>query len=152
MRFMARPGVGAERIAEVIRQLEAEGIEPTVTAIRERLGSGSFSTIGAVLSDWRQSRANEARPAVPEPSDPVRGLFGQLWAEVWNSAMKVHEPERQAFARDRQEYERTKAEMLSEIERLEAEFEKEKQTAARTIEVLTDERDRLAGELQAARV
>src|SRR3954470_24780452 len=101
-RCMARPGVGTERIEEVIRQLETEGIEPTVTAVRERLGSGSFSTIGAVLSDWRQSRAKETRPAVPEPSDSVRGLFGQLWAEAWNSAMKVHEPEREAFARDRQ--------------------------------------------------
>ncbi len=51
---------------------------------------------------------------MPEPADSVRGLFGQLWAEAWNSAMKVHEPERQAFARDRKEYEPTKAEMLSD--------------------------------------
>src|SRR3954471_11805346 len=105
---MARPGVGAERIAEVIRQLEGEGIDPTVTAVRERLGSGSFSTIGAVLSDWRQSRAKETRPAVPEPSDGVRGLFGQLWAEAWNAATRVHEPERLAWLKDREEYERGK--------------------------------------------
>src|SRR3954452_16196673 len=144
---MARPGVGADRITETIKTLEAEGTEPTVTAVRERIGSGSFSTIGAVLSDWRQSRAKETRPAVPEPSDSVRGLFGQLWAEVWTSAMKVHEPERQAFARDRQEYERGKSEMLSEIERLEAELEAEKQRSARTIEELNQERARLTDEL-----
>jgi DNA repair exonuclease SbcCD ATPase subunit len=149
---MARPGVGADRITETITQLEAEGIEPTVTAVRERLGSGSFSTIGVVLSDWRQSQAKETRPAVPEPSDLVRGLFGQLWSEAWTSAMKTHEPERLAFARDRQQYERGKAEMLSEIERLEAQVESEKQTAAATIEELTAERARLSEELQGVRV
>src|SRR4051812_48807816 len=131
---MPRPGVGADRIIETIKQLDSEGIDPTVTAIRDRLGTGSFSTIGTVLSDWRQCRAKEARPPVPEPSDSVRGLFGQLWAEAWTSAMKIHEPERQAFARDRKEYERGKAEMLKEIERLETERETEKQAAARTIE------------------
>jgi hypothetical protein len=110
---MARPCVGAERILEVIKELEGQGKELTVTAVREQLGTGSFSTIGAVLSDWRQSKAKEARPAVPEPPESVRGLFGQLWAEAWAAVMRVHEPERQAFARDRQEFERGKGEMLS---------------------------------------
>src|SRR5262245_64089112 len=100
---MARPGVGAEKILEAIRQLEVEGKEVTVTAVRDRLGNGSFSTIGAVVSDWRHRRAKETRTPVPEPSDSVRGLFAQLWVEVWQGAMKVHEPERQAFARDREE-------------------------------------------------
>ena len=59
---------------------------------------------------------------MPEPAESVRGLFGQLWAEAWTAAMRVHEPERQAFARDREEYERGKGEMLSEIARLEAEL------------------------------
>jgi hypothetical protein len=149
---MARPGVAADRITETIRQLEAEGVEPTVTAIRDRLGTGSFSTIGAILSDWRQSRAKEARPVVPEPADSVRGLFGQLWAEAWNSAMKVHEPERQAFARDRQEYERGKGEMLAEIARLETELDHEKEQAARAMVELTAERDRAREELQGAKV
>ncbi len=116
---MARPGV--EKITEVIRELESQGREPTVTAIRERLGQGSFSTIGAVLADWRREKASEARPAVPEPPESMRHLVNQLWAEAWNAAMRTHEPERQAFARERQEHERTKAEMLAEIARLEGE-------------------------------
>src|SRR5262245_36556605 len=110
---MARPGIGSEKILEVIRELEGQEVEPTVTAVRERLGTGSFSTIGAVLADWRQGKAEEARPAVPEAPDAVRNLFGQPWAEAWNAAMRVHEPERQALARERQEYERGKGEMLS---------------------------------------
>src|SRR5262249_45722230 len=138
---MARPGIGSERILEVIRELEGQGVEPTVTAVRERLGTGSYSTIGAVLADWRQSRAKGARPAVPEAPDAVRNLFGQLWAEAWNAAMRVHEPERQAFARERQEYERGKSEMLSEIARLETELEGAKEAGAHTAQALTQERD-----------
>src|SRR4051812_38043465 len=66
--------------------------------------------------------------------------------------MRVHEPERQAFARERQEFERGKGEMLSEISRLEAELEAVKETAARTAQALTEERDRLSGEAQSVRV
>lgn len=149
---MARPGIGPDRIIEVIKQLDAQGTEPTVTAVREKLGTGSFSTIGTVLADWRQSKVKEARPAVPEPPETVRGLFGQLWAEAWNAAMRVHEPERQAFARDRQEYERGKTEMLAEIARLEAEIEAAKEAGAQMAQTLTEERDRYAGEVQALTV
>ncbi len=119
---MARPGVGVERITEVIRELESQGREPTVTAIRERLGQGSFSTIGAVLADWRRERASEARPAVPEPPESVRHLVTQLWAEAWKAADSVHEPERQAFQRERHDSERLRAEMAGEITRLEEEL------------------------------
>ena len=144
---MARPGVGAEKIIEAIRQLEVEGKEVTVTAVRDRLGTGSFSTIGAVVSDWRHRRAKETRTPVPEPSDSVRGLFAQLWVEAWQGAMKVHEPERQAFARDREEYERGKGEMLSEITRLEAEIDAEREQTTKALAELTAERDRYRAEL-----
>ncbi len=108
---------------EVIHELEAQGKEVTVTAVRERLGTGSFSTIGAVLTEWRREKALEVRPAVPEPPEAMRHIFTQLWVEAWTAAMRVHEPERQAFARDRQEHERIKGEMMTEIARLEAELD-----------------------------
>jgi transketolase len=148
---MARPGVGVEKITEAIRELEARGKEPTVTAIRERLGSGSYSTIGAVLADWRRERASEARPAVPESPDIVRNMVNQLWAEAWNGVMRVHEPERQAFQRERQEHERTKGEMLAEIARLEGELEAERERGAKAVESITTERDQFREEAQTVR-
>src|SRR3954465_3296901 len=116
---MARPGVGTERIVEVIKELEASGREATATAVRERLGAGSYSTIAAVLTDWRREKASETRSPTPELPDGVRQLLTPLWAEAWKAAMSVHEPERQAMARERQEHERTKSEMVAEIARLE---------------------------------
>jgi chromosome segregation ATPase len=150
-RHMPRPGVGAERIVEAINELEAQAKEVTVTAVRERLGTGSFSTIGAVVSDWRQQRAKETRAPVPEPPEGMRGWVSQLWTEAWNGAMKVHEPERQAFARDREEFERGKAEMLSEIARLEAQLDQEKEQTAKAVAVLTAERDRYRADLDQVR-
>lgn len=147
---MARPGVGVERILEAIKDLEAAGREPTATAVRERLGSGSYSTIAAVLTDWRRDKA-QARPAVPEPPESVKNLSSQLWTAAWAAAMSVHEPERQAFATDRQEFERQKTEMHSEIARLEAELDAEKERAARTIQNLTIERDRFQTESEKLR-
>ncbi len=112
---MARPGVAPREIIEVIKQLEAEGVETTVTAVRERLGSGSYSTIGTVLNEWRREQAQATRLAVPEVPEALHRLTRQLWAEAWKSADSLYEPERQAFARERQEHERTKQEMTSEF-------------------------------------
>jgi len=148
---MARPGVGIERIVEVIRELDTSGKEVTVTAVRERLGTGSYSTIGSVVADWRREKANGVRPATPEPSEGVRVAFSHAWAEAWKAAMAVHEPERQIFARERQEHERAKAEILAEIARLEAELEGEKENATRTAFALTAERDGCRDELQSVR-
>jgi len=121
---MARPGLASEQIRQTIEQLAAEGAEPSVTAIRERLGSGSYSTIGAVLTHWRRQQAQAARRAVPEPPDTLPYLVKNLWAEAWKSADAAYEPERQAFQRERAEHEKTRQEMAAEIRRLEEELER----------------------------
>lgn len=143
---------------EVIRELEASGREPTATAVRELLGSGSYTTIAAVLADWRREKASKTKAPTLEPPDTVRHLMTHLWAEAWRAALGIHEPERQAFARERQEHERAKAELLAEIARLEGELEAEKEQTASMrkdldgkMKILTDERDRCRDEAQAAR-
>jgi hypothetical protein len=149
---VARPGVAAERIVEIIKELEAQGQEATVTTVRKRLGNtGSYSTIGAVLSDWRERKAGQDRPSVPEAPELVRLLSHRVWEEAWSGAMKTYEPERQAFARERQESERTKAEMLAEIARLEADLETERNASAQATQAHAAERDGLREEVQNVR-
>ncbi len=75
-------GVAPGRIVEIIEQLEAEGADVTVTALRERLGTTSYSTFGAVLNDWRQEQARAARPAIPEVPEALAHLLRHLQAEV----------------------------------------------------------------------
>ena len=138
--------------------MEASGHEPTATSVRERLGSGSYTTIAAVLTDWRREKASETRAQTPEPPDAVRHLMTHFWGEAWKAAMNVHEPERQAFARERQDHDRVKSEMVAEITRLEGALVSEKEQAARTMEglqgqltALAEERDCIRDEAQTAR-
>ena len=145
---MARPGVPPARIQEVIQQLDTEGAEVTVTAVRERLGSGSYSTIGTVLNDWRQTRAQAARPAIPEMPEPLYHLVRHLWAEAWKSADAAHDPERHAFDRERTEHEKAKQELAAEIRRLEAELERLAAEGESCRETLAQRQQ----ELEAARV
>jgi chromosome segregation ATPase len=94
----------------------------SVTSIRERLGSGSYSTIGAVLAAWRRERAEAVLPTVPAIPEGVTHLVEHLWAEAWKAADAIHEPERHAFQRERAEHEQLRAEKDQEIARLEAEL------------------------------
>jgi DNA repair exonuclease SbcCD ATPase subunit len=116
---MARPGITPEQVLQTIQQLESEGAEATITAIRERLGTGSFTTIGQILQSWRQERARISRPPVPELPDQVAGLFRQLWAESWRAADAVGAAEREAAAQERAAAEAQSQEMQGEIARLE---------------------------------
>src|SRR5512135_2128551 len=111
---MGRPRVEPEKIREVISVLEAEGEPVSVTAIRERLGSGSYSTIGAVLHTWHREQAAAMLPAVAAIPERVTHLVQNLWAEACKAATNVHEPEREKFQRERAEQERLKAEMNQE--------------------------------------
>src|SRR5512135_2763701 len=119
---MGRPGIEQNKIREVIDELDAEGKAISVTSIRERLGSGSYSTLGAVLAAWRKERAAAVLPTVPAIPEGVSRLVGNLWAEAWKAADSVHEPERQAIKRERAEHEQLRAEKDQEIARLEAEL------------------------------
>src|SRR5512135_638428 len=115
-------GVEPERVREVIKELEAERKQASFTAIRERLGGGSYSTIAAVLAEWRKEQAEAVRPAVPAMPEALTHLLGHLWVEAWKAADSVHEPERQAREREAIEHEKLRAEMGQEIARLEAEL------------------------------
>ena len=120
---MGRPAViNKEKIRGAITELEAEKKEVTVIAVRERLGSGSYSTIKDVLNAWRSEQAEAVEPAVPEMPEVLTHLLRRLWAEAWKAADSVHDTERQAREREQIEHERLKAEMTHEIHRLEEGF------------------------------
>jgi chromosome segregation ATPase len=125
---MARLGLTDTDIKLAIQALEAEGAALTVSSIRSRLGSGSFSTISAVLQRHREERDRSARTAVPELPQPILRLFEQLWAEAWRQADAIADAERQAHAKEKAAGENARAEMQTEIERL------EKVTAEKTVE------------------
>src|SRR5512135_706202 len=118
MASRGRPAViNKDKIRKAITELEAEKKEVTVVTVRERLGSGSYSTIKEVLNAWRSEQAEVVQSDVPEMPESLTHLLRRLWAEAWKAADSVHETERQACERKEIEHERLKAEMTHEISR-----------------------------------
>ena len=89
-----------ETIWQAADELEVEGIRPTLAAVRNKVGSGSFTTITNAMAEWRKRRQQEALAcAVPLPDEIGQhvdeigqrlGDIGQqlraLGSEVWVKA------------------------------------------------------------------
>lgn len=120
---MARQGITREQVFEAATALQEEGISPTVQSVRERIGSGSYSTINAHLSEWRQEHAGQIPANIPDMPDRVRDAFNQVWAAAAKAAQEGVETQRQALEAMRREMEKEKADMAAEIARLEKEVE-----------------------------
>ncbi|MAY43519.1 MULTISPECIES: DNA-binding protein [unclassified Neptuniibacter] len=68
----------------VADELLKEGIRPTQQNVRDRLGSGSITTINKALNAWWQElgdrfKANTSHPMLP---DPVAEMASKLWAQA----------------------------------------------------------------------
>ena len=71
-------------------QMFADGEAPTLIALRARLGSGSYSTISAFLSEWKAaSRADVIEPvSMPQELDAVAsGLAKTFWSACWKLSL-----------------------------------------------------------------
>ncbi len=114
---MPRPPIAEEKVRAAIAELHAAGEDVTVSAVRARVGTGSFTTIGAIVAAWRREQSTqESIPTVP---DRLGAVLGQIWTEAWRDASKLFDAERTALAAERSALEREKKEMEKEIERLE---------------------------------
>jgi len=113
--------------------LDAEGIKPTLSAVRKRIGSGSFTTIQEAMSEWKLRRQQAAIPAV-EPAPPeLAERTATLAAEVWTLARAAAD---RTLAGERQQMEADQAELRSQA------FE-----AVELADALTEESDQRKREL-----
>ena len=90
---MGRVGISYLEVAQAATELMGKGINPTVDAVRERLGTGSKSTIGPYLKRWReqegQGMGGNGETGLPsELASLVKGLYGRLQSEA---ALKIEE-------------------------------------------------------------
>jgi chromosome segregation ATPase len=108
---MAKKNDTHSRAIEVADKLLEEGIRPTQQNVRERLGTGSLTTINRALNDWwhtlaeRIQRRNE-HPELPEP-------VVQLANQTWNRALAYAE---HRFNQQRAAIERQQAELQQAVE------------------------------------
>lgn len=81
---MGREGIGLEQVAAAADALVGEGQQPSIRAVRERLGTGSMNTIQKHLSAWRASR-----PSVAPVHELPPALSAAIAAEIERAAARV---------------------------------------------------------------
>jgi chromosome segregation ATPase len=118
--------ISKQDIIEAAEKLQAAGINPTMQAIRDALGSGSFATISPVLREWRNASGQRAAVAIEMPGEAKVALERagvDLWKIITTLATekltKVQEEAEAAI----QAANADRDEALLEISRLETDIE-----------------------------
>ena len=89
---MARSGVRPEQVFATAEALVREGQNPTVMAVRTRLGGGSPNTITPLLAEWKALHEKSQAAAIPAPPEPVEAVLRQVWGAVrvvWEAGLPV---------------------------------------------------------------
>ncbi len=81
---MSKKGDTQSLVKQAADALLHEGVRPTQQNIRERIGSGSITTINKALNQWWQElgerlKANTSHPMIP---DPVAESASKLWHQA----------------------------------------------------------------------
>ena len=105
-----------ERVEEAIRDLVAEGVEPTVKRILGRTG-GSYRDICPIAKAVK-ARIDEEQAmaaAAPEMPDALRRLSDTVWQTAWGLADEATAECRAARAADREAFEKREAELVEAV-------------------------------------
>lgn len=84
---MARPGITQSEVFSAIDALIANDVKPTITAIREQIGTGSPNTIHRHLSAWRDAQPAQKATAIELPE----ALKSAMVAEIEKQAAAARE-------------------------------------------------------------
>ncbi|MGZ5009429.1 MAG: DNA-binding protein [Methylobacter sp.] len=133
---MARPGVTFEQVAAVADAMIGEDQQPTIIAVRDRIGTGSPNTIHKHLTAWRAARP-QATAAAPElPASLTTAIAAEIEKAAANARAEVESKLVQVQAEA--------AELANAGEALET----ERDELLENVVELTTERDTLAGKAE----
>lgn len=123
-----------QQVFEAADSLAESGEKITQQKIRDIIGGGSFTTIGPMLAEWQDTRAEVQKVRnVPLP-DAVQGVLDDAAARLWKAASDAAALGVEAA---RQEVETLKAKAAAEV-----------QEAAEVIAVVESERDAATAEAE----
>lgn len=122
-----------EQIFEIANRLDAEGQNPTLSAVRKLLGGGSFTTISEAMTEWKARKAEKGVLRHEAPPAAVIEQLNSLGAEVWAVALELANArlasEREALETARVQLGAEKAEAAELADDLNQELEQEKRRA-----------------------
>lgn len=129
-----------EQIYTIANTLNAQGMRPTLAAVRRMLGAGSFTTISEALNEWKLMQSADAgkhaKETTPEHLIERLHTFGSaLWLDAMSLATNRFTLDREAI----EEKNREKEIYYNELEGLSAEYDQELDGAKACIEELRHE-------------
>jgi chromosome segregation ATPase len=74
--------ISKQDIIDAAEKLQAAGINPTMQAIRDTLGGGSFATISPVLREWRNASGQRATVAIEMPGE-AKAALERAGVDLW---------------------------------------------------------------------
>jgi chromosome segregation ATPase len=127
-----------EQVWSAADDLAAEGKNPTLAAVRERLGGGSYTDISAAMQIWKANRQAAAAP-IREPAPAVvTERLGELGGEIWAIALELAnsrlQAEREALEQARQDLEASRQEAADLADQLSADLDTAQGTVQRQAE------------------
>lgn len=119
---MARSGICYEEVKNAAETLLGHGLHPTIQRVRERLGTGSNTTISEHLKHWQQEIA-EAPKAIlpPQIPDEVMTALDPFWKIAVRHAESAFEQQRIAAAHTVAEAEQSRDHALHERQQAQTE-------------------------------
>lgn len=145
---MARTGIEEKDVFEAANRLIEAGEIPTLQAIREKLGTGSFATISAHLKKWREQKIQES--PIPEAPEAVSFALKQIWSTAYRAASDQFDGARAVWEHERKNLAQENEQMLSEIKKLEeahAAEEAQRKEAVAKAESIAQGQQKLQSEL-----
>ena len=149
----ATTGLTVEEIHAAADGLDAQGLRPTLNAIRKAVGRGSFTTISAAMSSWQPPQASVTTAHEPVPdavAERADGFAAQLWALAVAAADERIAAQKEELAAERAELVATRDEAVALADAITAELDEHRATSAAQIQQLTEQLDQAAASLAAA--
>lgn len=137
---MPRTGVTREQVHQAAAAIATEGANPTVHAVRKRLGGGSPNRITPWLAEWREAQTPPQVDDLPEIPQAIDHAIRHLWAHAWQQAQAQLATERQALNDARKATETEREALLAEISRLDAALEDREDAREQAESALSTER------------
>jgi colicin import membrane protein len=136
----AMSGITKEQVFEAAEALLAAGLTPKVASVREKLGKGSFSTVGPLLKEWFEGNKPPEAPKKEETPKAVEDLASGMWTAALGIALESLEGERQEIENQRLEMQEEKQEAVEFADKLVEEVEQLRTQLQESKELLEIER------------
>lgn len=119
--------ISQDQIFAVADLIEADGKKPTLVAVRQALGCGSFATIGPAMVEWRARSSAKQAPIRETTPQSINDLLSGIGTEIWSAALALANGrlagEREALEEARVQQEASRTEVAEFAEHLSAELD-----------------------------